>query len=513
MLRPLLACLLCCLALFAHAEPELLPPDQAFRVQLIQTGDRTLEAQFSVAPGYYLYRDRISFALQPAQPLQAKLPDGEIKDDPSFGKVAVYHRDVAAELVATSPIPPGARVTITFQGCADVGICYPPQTASLAPGERSGKAGGVASLFGNRSAGTGPATMDDESGFFHGGALLTLALFYAAGVGLALTACMYPLLPIVSSIVVGNNAGRMRGLLLTMLYVQGMALTYTLAGVAAAATGTLLTVALQQPWVIAATALLFASMAFAMFGAFQFQLPSSVQSVFNKLAHRMPGGKLLPVFLMGAVSALIVGPCVAPPLVAALAYLGQTGDTVLGGAALYALALGIGTPLIVVGAFGATVLPRLSRTVMRGVKIVFGIVLLGTAVWLLRPLWLHTLPAPDIPAFQTVRNEAELDAALAAARGKPVMLDMYADWCTSCVEFERETLSDATVRRQLAGYTLLRADLTANTAADAALLRRYGLYGPPALLFFDRDGKLLPRRVIGFQNAATFSATLNAIQP
>lgn len=512
MLRLLSLLLFCLLTLVARAETELLPPDQAFRATLVQTGERTLEVQFSVAPGYYLYRDRISFALQPEQALLARLPTGEIKDDPSFGKVEVYHRDVAAELKTPATLPSDARLTIRFQGCADAGICYPPQTATLAPGEHSGKIGAVESLFGKPAAPT--AMLDDESaGFFGGSMALTLGLFYLAGIGLALTACMYPLLPIVSSIVVGSDSSRGRALLLSLVYVQGMALTYTLAGVAAAATGTLLTVALQQPWVIAATVLLFATMAFAMFGAFQFQLPSGIQTIFNQLAHRLPGGKLLPVFVMGAISALIVGPCVAPPLVAALAYLGRTGDTLLGGSALYALALGIGTPLILVGAFGAAVLPRLPRNVMRGVKIAFGIALLGTAVWLSRPLWLHYLPAPDIPAFHTVRNEAELDAALVAARGKPVMLDLYADWCTSCVEFERETLPDPTVRRALAGYALVRVDLTANTPAQAAILRRYSLYGPPALLFFDRDGQLLSRRVIGFQNAATFSATLGSLTP
>ncbi|GLS04592.1 hypothetical protein GCM10007860_17390 [Chitiniphilus shinanonensis] len=498
---------------FAETEADLLPPDQAFRASLTQPSATTLELRFDVAPGYYLYRDRISVTAEPAHALQVRLPDGDIKDDPSFGRVAVFHSDVAMTLQAATPLPADVRLKVKFQGCADAGICYPPQTALLAPGESSGQSDGVGALFGKR--GNDRATQaDDDSGFFRGGLWLTLALFYAAGIGLALTACMYPLLPIVSSIVVGNGSNhgsRGRGLLLTAIYVQGMALTYTLAGMAAAATGTLLTVALQQPWVIAATALLFVVMAFAMFGAFQFQFPSRVQTVFNQLAHRLPGGRGGSVFAMGALSALIVGPCVAPPLVAALAYLGRTGDTWLGGASLYALALGIGTPLMLVGAFGAAMLPRLSQRVMRAVKMLFGVVLLGTAIWMARPLWLHYLPQPDIPAFRTVADAAGLDAALREARGRPVMLDMYADWCTSCIEFERQTLTDAGVRRRLQPYVLLRADLTRNSDADAALLRRFGLYGPPALLFYDRDGRLLPRRVVGFQNAAAFSATLDAL--
>ncbi|TJZ75516.1 protein-disulfide reductase DsbD [Chitiniphilus eburneus] len=509
--RFLFALLALLLTAGASASEELLPPDQAFRAALTRPSDTTLELRFQIAPGYYLYRDRISVTAEPAQTLKVRLPDGDIKDDPSFGRVAVFHRDVAMTLEAPAALPANVRLKVKFQGCADAGICYPPQTAVLAPGESSGNVDAVGALFGS-SRGASSAT--DESGFFRGGLWLTLALFYAAGIGLALTACMYPLLPIVSSIVVGNGSNhgsRGRGLMLTAVYVQGMALTYTLAGIAAAATGTLLTVALQQPWVIAATAMLFVAMALAMFGAFQFQFPSQVQTVFNQLAHRLPGGRGGSVFAMGALSALIVGPCVAPPLVAALAYLGRTGDTWLGGASLYALALGIGTPLMIVGAFGATMLPRLSLRVMRAVKMLFGVVLLGTAVWMARPLWLHYLPQGDVPAFRNVASVAELDRALADARGKPVMLDMYADWCTSCVEFERQTLTDAGVRRRLQSYVLLRADLTGNSPDDAALLRHFGLYGPPALLFYDRDGRLLPRRVVGFQDATAFSATLDSL--
>ncbi|UXY14715.1 protein-disulfide reductase DsbD [Chitiniphilus purpureus] len=494
----------------ARAEPDLLPPERAFQAALTRIAPDTLEVRFTVAPGYYLYRDRISFALEPAQPLQIRLPGGEWKNDPSFGRVAVFHRDVTAQLRGKGRLPADVKLKIRFQGCADSGVCYPPQTAVLAPGEHSGPKGALDTLFGSNRDTNTPAA--EEGGFFRGGLWLTLALFYLAGIGLALTACMYPLLPIVSSIVLGSGtAGRGRALLLTLLYVQGMALTYTVAGIAAARTGTLLTVALQQPWVVAAMSLLFVAMALAMFGVFQFQLPSGVQSTFNHLAHRLPGGRATSVFAMGVVSALIVGPCVAPPLVAALAYLGQSGDTALGGGALYALALGIGTPLILVGAFGAAILPRLSARLMRGVKLAFGVILLGTAVWMARPLWLHHLPQGQIPQFQPVASVAQLREALAQARGRPVMVDMYADWCTSCIAFERETLTDPGVQRRLQDYVLLRADLTRNTEHDAALLRHYGLYGPPALLFYDRDGRLSTRRVVGFQDPAAFSATLDAL--
>ncbi|XZG69571.1 protein-disulfide reductase DsbD [Chitinibacteraceae bacterium HSL-7] len=519
MIRIFLAFLLACVSTLATAQTELLPPDEAFRATVTRIDAHTLGIRFEVTPQYYLYRDRISASVEPGSATRLTLPRGELKDDPTFGQVEVYHQNIDASLYSESEIPDSATTTVQFQGCSDVGVCYPPQTVTLALGERSGPKGALDALFGKSRPTTQPAAVaaapaqpQTDSTFFGQNRWATLALFLVAGIGLALTACMYPLLPIVSSIVIGQGHKRLAAFLLTVVYVQGMALTYTLAGLAAAASGTLLVVALQQTWVIVATSLLFVAMAIAMFGGFQFQLPSSAQTLFNRLAHRLPGGHILPVFLMGAVSALIVGPCVAPPLVAALAYLGQSGDIALGGASLYMLALGMGVPLMAVGAFGATVLPKLSHRVMASVKVVFGLVLLATAIWTARPLWLHWLPAAPTPVFVAVSSGTELDQALAGARGKPVMLDLYADWCVSCIEFERETLTDAKVQQQLERFVLLRADLTANQSEHQAILRRFGLYGPPALLFFDANGQEMPaHRVVGFQDAATFSATLDRI--
>ncbi|MBM3116665.1 protein-disulfide reductase DsbD [Jeongeupia naejangsanensis] len=518
MVRLLLGLLAAMLTALSHADPaSLLPPDEAFRAQLVQTADGGYAVHFNVAPGYYLYRDRMSFSSEPAAALKPALPKGEFKDDPSFGRVEVFKHDVTVALQGKPPI--GTAIRAKFQGCADAGVCYPPQTKLLHLGD--GQDGGVAALFGASTRGSGGdrggadlsgGTAGDD-GYFSGSKAATIALFFLAGIGLALTACMYPLLPIISGIVLGpGSTGRGRALWLTAIYVQGLALTYTLVGVAAALTGTLLTVWLQQPVVIGAFALFFVAMAVAMFGGYQLQLPGSWQSRLNDVANRLPGGHAGPVFVMGALSALIVGPCVAPPLAAALAYLGQQGDVALGGGALYALALGIGTPLLIIGAAGSAVLPRLSGKAMGRMKMLFGVVLLGMAVWIARPLWQGWLPSEHAVTFEPVASVAELQDKVAAARGKPVIVDFYADWCVSCIEFERETLPDPRVKAKLDGFVRLRADVTGNTAADAELLRHFGLYGPPALLFYDTEGKLVRQRVIGFQNADAFLATLQTVE-
>ncbi|WP_432719300.1 protein-disulfide reductase DsbD [Jeongeupia wiesaeckerbachi] len=521
MVRLLLGLLLAMLTSLSLADSaSLLPPDQAFRAQLVQTSDGGYAVHFNVAPGYYLYRDRMSFHPEPAAALNPLLPKGEFKDDPSFGRVEVFKHDITVALQGKPPI--GTAIRAKFQGCADAGVCYPPQTKLLHIGDVQDS--GVTALFGASTGDSGSAnttggnaaagsTQVGDDGYFSGSKAATIALFFVAGIGLALTACMYPLLPIISGIVLGpGSAGRGRALWLTAIYVQGLALTYTLVGVAAALTGTLLTVWLQQPVVIGAFALFFVAMAVSMFGGYQLQLPGSWQSRLNEVANRLPGGHAGPVFVMGALSALIVGPCVAPPLAAALAYLGQQGDVALGGGALYALALGIGTPLLVIGAAGSAVLPRLSGKTMSRMKMLFGVVLLGMAVWIARPLWQSWLPGEHAVSFEPVTSVAELQDKVAAARGKPVIVDFYADWCVSCIEFERETLPDPRVKAALDRFVRLRADVTGNTVADAALLKHFGLYGPPALLFYDAEGKLVRQRVIGFQHADAFLATLQTVE-
>lgn len=485
------AALFATMSIWAQSTP--LPPEQAFRVQLRQTGERTLEARFDVAPGHYLYRDRLGFAASSASlQLQARRPAGTLKNDPAFGQVEVYPHAVSIPLIASQPLPPGVSITLQYQGCADSGLCYAAQSIALRPGESTQTSRPVELL---QTLAPTPPTEHSAAAPVARPALIgthlptTLALFFIAGLGLAFTACMYPLLPIVSGIVLrGIPHGRKRAPLLCLTYVQGMALTYTGAGLLAATSGAFLAVTLQQPWIIAGFALFFVAMALAMFGVFSLQLPSLWQSHINHWANRFPGGRYIPVFIMGALSALIVGPCIAPPLAAALVYLGQSGDILQGGLALYALAMGLGTPLMAIGLLGATALPRLSSHLQHSIRVSFGIVLLGMAIWIARPLWQTNTPVAGLK-FQSVANHAELDSALRQARGKPVLLDIYADWCASCVTFEKNTLTAPDIQARLAGFVLLRADITANRDEHHALLRQLGLYGPPALIFFDRRGK------------------------
>ncbi|QZA81921.1 protein-disulfide reductase DsbD [Deefgea piscis] len=497
----------------SQAQTELLAPDKAFIPSLIALDSHTFAADFNVAPQYYLYRDRISFSAN-GHEIETVFPKGEMKDDPSFGRVEVYKHDTRILLKFKQAVDATLPITFKYQGCADAGICYPPQTQILQPGKNTQNKA-VNDLFGSNS--NSPPSQD-EPDYFAGSFLGTLGVFFLAGIGLALTACMYPLIPIVSGIVIGHNAKqikpqRWQAFALTFIYVQGMALAYTAIGIAAAATGTLLVVVLQQPIVIAAFALFFVMMALAMLGVFHLQLPQGPHNFINNLANRLPGGRWLSVFVMGLLSALLVGPCIAPPLAAALAYLGKTGDLFLGGAALYMMALGLGLPLLLIGAFGSTILPRLSGRIMQGIKIAFGIALLGMALWVSRPLWeVYLRPAEHQLNFATVTSSSQLDQALLAARGKPVMVDFYADWCVACIEFERETLSDDAVQDKLKEMVLIRVDVTKNSTEDAALLARFGLYGPPALIFYSSAGQELKPRVIGFQNPRDFLQTLSKIE-
>lgn len=503
-----------CTMLSAWAQPsEFLDAADAFRPSLIQLDARTLEARFDIAPGYYLYRNRFAF---PSGELNPTFPAGHIKQDPAFGAVETYAQQVTIRLESKRNWPDSAPVTLKFQGCAEAGLCYPPQIVTLHPGESTatGKPNALIQLFGSpvvaERRGDQPIAIRRPS-LFTGSFASTLGLFFLAGLGLAFTACMYPLIPIVSGIVLnGAPRGRGRAFGLAFTYVQGMALSYTAAGLLAAASGAFLAVTLQQPWVIGSFALFFVAMALAMFGVFELQLPGSIQTRFNNWANRLPGGRFVPVFVMGILSALIVGPCIAPPLAAALAYLGRTGDLLLGGSALYALALGMGLPLIVIGLFGAAALPRISSRMLNGVKILFGIILLGMAIWIARPLWHSRVELAGLH-FQPIESVATLDKALQAQRGKPVLVDFYADWCVSCLEFERETLADPAVQARLKNVTLLRADVTANTRTQQELMARYGVFGPPTLLFFSADGKLRAERLTGKPETEAFLDVLRQI--
>jgi len=576
-----------CFGTLAHAQ-EFLDPAVAFKPSARALDGQTIEVSYEIAKGYYLYRDKFRVVIDgdAATAGTPAMPKGKEKDDDNFGKVEVYYKGVTFRVLvernASGALP--LTLKLTSQGCADAGVCYPPQTQNVMltlpdPTTTPATTPSVAA-----SAASG-AQSGDESGLIaatlkDAGFWAILAFFFLAGLGLSLTPCVLPMVPILSGIIAGqgHQASHARGFALSLTYVLGMALTYAAAGVAAGLTGTLLSAALQNVWVLGGFALIFVILSFSMFGFYELQLPTALQSKLSEESGHLQGGRGLGVFLMGALSALIVGPCVAAPLAGALLYIGQTGDAVLGGTALFVMALGMGAPLIAVGVAGGSLLPKAGPW-MDGVKKGFGVLLLATAVWLVSPvlppivpmlawaalliipaIFLHAIdPLPPhakgwqrfwkgigivmlltgaallvgalagnrdplqplaglrggaiaaetkkLP-FERVATLAELEQKVMAA-GRPVMLDFYADWCVSCKEMEKFTFADAQVQARLAGFTLLKADVTANSDDDKALLARFGLFGPPGILFFDASGREIKTiRVVGYQDAGRFLQTL-----
>ena len=580
MLIRLLLLMLFALAGLVRAE-EPLPPEQAFRFSARAVDAKTIEARWQITDKNYMYRNNFKFALDGGTLGAPSYPPGKMKEDENFGNVEVYRKDVKILI----PVEASGSVTLKAisQGCWDGGICYPPITQEA---KIDLAAAGTALSPAPTLAGAGADTSGDETSriarLFKGDNLaLVLASFFGFGLLLSLTPCVFPMIPILSGIIVnhGHAVSHLRAFVLSLAYVLGMAVTYAIVGVAAGLSGTLLSAALQNAWVLGGFALVFVVLSLSMFGFYELQLPAALQSKVSDSANKQ-GGSLPAIALMGALSALIVGPCVAAPLAGALLYIAKTGDAVLGGSALFVMALGMGAPLLLVGAFSRTLLPK-SGPWMEGVKKFFGVIMLATALWLVSPvipLWtqmlgwallmvvpaifLHALdPLPNNahgwqrlgkglgvilllggaamlmgvlggakdplqplgflragnaaeahgPAFERVATTEQLDQRLAQAKssGKAVMLDFYADWCVSCKEMERFTFADPKVAASMKQMVLLQADVTANSDADKALLKRFGLFGPPGIIFWSSAGtELADLRVIGFQNADTFLPTV-----
>ncbi|MDR0528130.1 MAG: protein-disulfide reductase DsbD [Zoogloeaceae bacterium] len=583
-----------------------LDPAEAFQVSARALDGHTLALRFSIAPGYYLYRDRFRFKAENIELGTPAIPRGKNKDDENFGLVEVFYDTVDVALPVTRNASGVLRFTleVTSQGCAEEGLCYLPQTTRLAvhlPGEDFPEkiAEEIRAADSAEKSVSALSEQDilDESGFF--ARLLReeneerfflgkLALFFFAGLGLSFTPCVLPMLPILSSVIVGQgaNISRRRAFGLSLSYVLGMAITYAVLGVAAALSGEMLSQTLQTPWALFSFAAIFVLLALAMFGFYALQLPPALQNRLAERSRRLQGGRFFAVFVMGALSSLIIGPCVAAPLSGILLYIGQSGNAVLGGVALFALSIGMGTPLMLFGVSAGAFLPRAGMW-MQSVQRFFGFLLLAAAVWIVSPVipdeaalaaWaflallaavalkalerlpsgagkmayagkslgilfllygialaagsfsgardplapLETLAARrenergtkhNFPPFERVANMEALDARLASAaqNHQPVLLDFYADWCVSCKEMERFTFSDPEVAARLQVFVRLQADVTDNTEADRQLLRRFSLYGPPGIVFFDRDGQEIEGlRVIGFQKAAVFLRVLNA---
>jgi thiol:disulfide interchange protein DsbD len=578
---------------------DFLPPDKAFRFDALADGTDRVRLNWVIADGYYLYRARIKVKTPSsnAQLGVPQFPPGQVKTDEYFGKQEVYHHG----LTVTVPVARASGGTldlpleVTYQGCADAGLCYPPQTKTLSVqlagrpaiggqgGSGHGAAAGGGGAGANSTAAATPATraafLSQEwfSNALRGNLLIALACFYLGGLVLSCTPCVLPMVPILSGIIVGSGRpiSSRRSFALSVSYVIGMALTYALAGVASAAAGNQVQAMFQQWWVIALFAVVFVVLAFSMFGMFTLQMPAAVQSRLAELSNRQSAGTFGGVALMGALSALIITTCVAPVLVGALLVISQTGAIARGGAALFAAGIGMGTPLLIVGASAGKLLPKPGPW-MDLVKKLFGVLMLAVAVWMLGRIvperaalalwsvpalilaWLlwsgirassalvwsarvvglaaglygvalaagsalgGTDPLAPIPAFakpvptlifRSIHSVTDLDREVGEARaqGRSVLVDFSADWCTSCKEMERYTFTDPGVQAALSNTVLLRANVTQNDADDQALLRRFGIFGPPTIAFYGTDGReRAAYRVVGYMKADAFAARTRA---
>lgn len=556
---------------------DFLPEQEAFQLETWMADDYTVVARWLIADGYYLYADKFTAATDSkiAQPGPLDLPAGVIKTDRNFGEMAVYYEQVEIRIPLSRAGPEAGAVSLSlgYQGCAENAICYPPGTRmatlelpetsidSLRPPPKRSETDKLSDLVKNSSP------------------LVFIATFFGFGLLLAFTPCVLPMVPILSGIIAsqGKEVTTARAFSLSLTYVLGMALTYTIAGAAFASVGQQAQAVFQQPWIIGLFAALFVAMALSMFGFYEIQMPSFLQSRASDAAGKQKRGTFLGTAIMGALSALIVTACVAPPLVAALTVIGQAGDVTRGGLALFALSMGMGTPLLLVGASAGKFLPKAGPWMVT-VKAMFGVMMLGVAVWMLgriipgpvtlalwgatalvgayylgaprlndtgagpwhrprqalalgalvygllaiagaigggsnplRPIQSLTGQQQNHVVFQRIKSVDDLEQALAgaAAEQQPALLDFYADWCVSCIEMEEYTFTDPAVQAALGDALLLQADVTANDEIDQELLAHFGIYGPPTIVFFDRQGRELQGyRVVGFKPAEKFSSHL-----
>ncbi len=587
---------------------QALPPAKAFVYESIGESADTALVRFTVQPGYYLYLDKFDFRVIGDDGFDIRevaLPDGVIKEDPEFGSVPVYYGQIEIPVKFDRPAGPAVKVTLEadFQGCRDGDICYPPMSRAVtfkmpATAEAIGKPL-TESGAESRQASTGdaefaaatealPVSEQDRLAFsLTDKPTQAIFAFFIAGLLLAFTPCVFPMVPILSGIIAGqgDSLTAMKAFWLSLVYVLAMAVTYTIAGVLAGLFGQNLQAAFQNPWIISGFVLIFIALALSMFGFFELQLPGRLQTRLTEASNRQQGGRLWGVAVMGFLSALIVGPCVAPPLMAALIVIGETGDAVLGGTALFALSMGMGAPLILFGVSAGKLVPRAGAW-MDAVKAVFGVGMLAVAIWMLERIlagglimllwgalaiacgiylgamerieagasgwkrlwkslgivllvlgsveiigaaaggdyWLRPLErftalvgrasTVEHVEFRRVKSLQDLakDLAEAGSNGEGAMLDFYADWCVECIRMEKNTFKDTGVQAQLGRMKLLQADVTANDAIDQELMKKFGIIGPPAILFFNRQGEeMRAYRLVGYFTPEKFVSHLQKV--
>ncbi|WP_421205959.1 protein-disulfide reductase DsbD [Aeromonas sp. 601027] len=563
--------LLSSLGIEANAKPKFLQVDEAFQIESEQRGDQLL-LTLHIADDYYLYRHSLRFKGNNLTFSEPTLPEGTEHEDDFFGKTRVYYQQVSIA-VPLKEVGENATLRVRYQGCTD-GLCYPPtdkliDVAPLVTATTASTADTAQSVA--------PVSQQDQLAAALGnqGFWLSIVAFFALGLGLAFTPCVFPMYPILTGIIAGagHRLSTGRAFLLSLVYVQGMAVTYTLLGLVVASAGLKFQAALQHPYVLIGLSVMFVLLALSMFGLYTLQLPSSLQTRLSGLSNRQQGGSVVGVAIMGMISGLVCSPCTTAPLSGALIYVAQSGDLWLGGAALYSLSLGMGLPLLLLGTSGGKLLPKAGAW-MDVIKQLFGFALLAVPILLLSRLWSdqiatlawlgwglllcgylyhHNQHQPHsvarsvrgfvlllamisavvvgkdllqpagpaaatadasqtAPQFIRVKTLDDLKVQLAAARGKPVLLDLYADWCVACKEFEHKTFSDPAVRVRFGQMVLLQADVTANDDADVELLNSLNVLGLPTLIFFDREGKeLTGQRVTGFMGPIPFAKHLEMV--
>ncbi|MGI2094504.1 protein-disulfide reductase DsbD [Shewanella oncorhynchi] len=577
---------------FMKGEPELMPVDQAFVFDSKQEGNQ-VKLNWVIADGYYMYRDKLKFSVNGAELGTVALPKGKPHEDEYFGKQEVYYTYVDIP-VGLKQADENATLTVTFMGCAEGKLCYPPtkhEVVLKAIAANDGLIAGAESTTTTEQTSTEPSTADKAntqpitqqdtlSQMLSNDSLIwTLVIFFGLGVGLALTPCVFPMYPILSGIIVGQGQklSTAKAFTLSMAYVQGMAITYSILGLVVASAGLKYQAALQHPAVLVVLAILFFVLSLSMFGLYDLKLPSSWQEKMNSVSNNQKGGNLVGVFLMGVISGLVASPCTTAPLSGALVYVAQTGDLLQGFLALYVLSMGMGLPLLIIGTSGGKLLPRAGAW-MDIIKTIFGFLLIAVSIVMLGRIWtgvvsdvlwslwgvsftgylMHQNKLSEFNWKQTVRSvlltlallasfsygfqavmghfgfnnnsvgtaatteevhgfkriksieDLEQEIAAATAQGKPVMLDLYADWCVACKEFEAITFKDADVLARMNKIVLLQADVTKSDKVDVALLEKYNVLGLPTLLMFNEQGEQREDlRVTGFMGPKDFATHLD----
>ncbi|RTZ62467.1 MAG: thiol:disulfide interchange protein [Aquificaceae bacterium] len=584
----------------------VLPPDEAFAFDINATDKQTLNAHWQITPGHYLYKNKIKFFVRDSNDItlgKLALPKGEKHHDEYFGDIVTYTKDFDIKLpLLGSTGADSVTIKTSYQGCSKItGICYPPQIKTQKIDLRSAQTAIQTVASTSPSSETSSSNSDDkvsEQDQFanilkDNNLFAILGLFFIAGLALTFTPCVFPMIPILSGIISGqgNDISKKKAFILSLAYVIPMALTYAIVGVLAGLSGESLTAALQTPWVIASFAILFVILAFAMFGFYELQMPSSIQNKLSSISNNQKGGTLLGAAIMGMLSALIVGPCVTAPLTGALIFIADTKDALLGGLSLFMLGIGMGVPLLIIGTAAGEFLPKAGAW-MDKVKAVFGVLMLGLAIWMLERilpieiiilltaalligsaiymkaidpldannsgwdrLWKAVgiiilaygliliagiakgnksfiyplkdkvisqvstsaaggtiINATEGLVFSPIKGIKGLNLALdtAATQNKTVMLDFYADWCISCKEMEHKVFSDPRVVKALENTILIQADVTKNDDLDIALMKKFGLFGPPGILFFDTNKQEYRSfRVVGEMSADKFLAHIN----